>query len=76
MEFQILVLMPQARITHQPRAASYNMNPPQIVPMTQDHSQYRHAMKPATIKAMPPVARSIRPSGPMFGLKNSFTAIV
>ena len=67
---QSLVLMPQARRKHQPRAASNNTNPPVSTNAVQIQWLDWESSNPVIISATPNTARRIRPAPLMFGLKN------
>jgi hypothetical protein len=62
--------MPQARITHQPREASYKTKQPETTNAVQAQVVYGLMNNPAIIKAAPSTARRIRPVRFRFGAKN------
>jgi hypothetical protein len=64
------VLIPQARMRHQPRAASNKPRAPAAKSAIQIQSEYRLRASPAMIRTTPYTARTIRPVLPMFGSKN------
>ena len=64
--------MPQARITHQPRTASYKTKPPESTSAKQIQRPSAETNKPAVIKATPAPPLAQRPRRSRFLAKKCF----
>jgi hypothetical protein len=70
---QYFVLMPQARMRHQPRTASKIAKTPAAINATPAQTTHCQAIAPAMIEVAPNTARTIRPRLLMLRLKKCFT---
>ncbi len=68
---QNFVLMPQARIMHQPRSASKAARPPPASSSNPSHIEYGKANQAPTKQATAHAARKMRPVLSMLGEKNA-----
>ena len=71
----ILVLIPQARMMHHPRIASYRAKSPKRTNPRHAHHLERKKSSPAAINPNPQIARATLPAVVIFGAKNFFMLI-